>query len=229
MTRKLEESVKRNNRILVMLIVTVIVLGIISYFAYQAANKPMDFYSVHQRVLDGEVTQNGYMYNGFAFVREKPGSLWRTIAFRNGTQFEINFYFAPKELQDIAIPNDSYKKIIDSKKVILVLDNSLNADVKGPGAGAVAQIEVGKMIVNKFGILNIQTMTAVSPDTANSAGVPTASCANASKTTTVIQFALSNQTQITQDKTCIMVYGSTTNELIRAATRLSFQLVGIMR
>jgi hypothetical protein len=125
-------------------------------------HKPMDFDSVYNRTLAGEVTALNYKYNNFAFVRQSPQGLWITRAYKQGQEYELSFYYGPKEVEFIPVQENLFKTIIDAKKIYLVQDESLLQDEVGPAKGAIASIEFGKIVGNRYNILNKQTASALS-------------------------------------------------------------------
>jgi hypothetical protein len=143
-------------------VVLIAVVCGLAFFISSLNHKSMDFESVYNRTLAGEVTPNNYLYNNFVFVRQSQGQLWITRAYRQGQEYELSFYYGPKELEFIPVQPNVYKTIIDTKKVYLVQDESLLQDELGPAKSAIASIELGKIVGDKYNILNKKIVTALS-------------------------------------------------------------------
>lgn len=167
-----------------------------------------------------------FEYNGFEFVRDSQG-FWIVEAFNTrGNLFRLSSYYAPLQLQDIPIDVRARYLIAGKPFAYLSLDSNLDAIGAG-AAGGIAAIEVGKVVGQRYGVLNIPTQTGVT-NPSEFDDVLQVSCDNVSQTHSVTFFTISDQTAITIDNGCVVVSGTNTTELIRASNRLMFSIVNIM-
>lgn len=232
---KLRREVFVQNRKLIAICFAVLVFGILllftaSHIATWLTPKTWTYENAVIDVLDGKINENQYVYNGIIFARQNNESLWIFQGKVRNQTFEITSYYGPEELELVSVPLNVVNNVYSKKALFLSLNSSLDNVPTAAANAAIGAIEVGKIVGTKNNILNKQTMTTVTDSVASGINSSlSATCLNASNVVGVIQFELSNTTQVIGDKNCLVVQGSSPTDIIKAADRLVFEILGIMR
>lgn len=224
-----QDIISNNRKFIALLLGLLILFGFILFIvpkitAPLSENNIWSYEDAYTQVLEGKETANQYAYNNFVFARETQTDLWTSYAYTaDGTQYRVQTYYAPKDLENISIMNDTYIGIYNAQAVVFALNNSLENYTGGGAKAAIGAIEIGKIVGTKYGILNKPTFSALTD------GPKSISCANATSITVVIQFNIGDQTSVTHEKNCINVVGETPDDIIKASSRLMYQIIGVMR
>lgn len=154
-------------------------------------------------------------YNGFEFEYVNP--YWHSEGSINGNKYLLDYYYNPVNLTDIPIRKNIKQVFGGVDTVYLTLDPEI------PVEGVVAGVEISKTLGTIFGKTIIAGITRE--------GIrnhPIITCENTNATSRVILLKISNETRIDLENGCVIVKGSSTNDLLRAADRLSYEFLGIM-
>lgn len=127
----------------------------------------------------------------------------------------------PRTIGEIHLDEDVTDKLLAGNKIYL----TYNPNENNVSKIVVAGIEVARILGNVFGLNIIEAYT----EDANpiNEDVPLRDCSDASNTTTVIQLEVSDKTEIISEGNCIILKGTTPDELIRSADKLGMNLIGI--
>ncbi|RMF55553.1 hypothetical protein D6745_01780 [Candidatus Woesearchaeota archaeon] len=173
---------------------------------------------LYRKTLAGEESENNYLYNGFAFV--KVGPFWYTRIVKGGQPYDIPFKYDPKSLDDISVLVEP--KDFNHSFIYLTMDPNLTSKT------AIASIEVGRIIGNKYGIMNISTRAAITrPKEGISDDIPVVTCDDVTNETGVVLFGIGDITAVVAKNGCILVGGTDEEEIIRAADKLAYHILGI--
>ena len=201
---KKEEADKNSSRNII--IAVIVILGlIILFFSIRYLYHP-------------ETNEDNYMYNGFKFT--KVSNLWFTEVQINNKLFRISMRYSPRELEHIGVEPGTYEKIVSSKKIYFTVPGNLSS------VAVLAITELGRIVGTRYGILNIPSQSALTEASDNGTFVKT--CKDAVNGTRVILFRRGNSTEVYSDKDCIIVQGKDDWDIVKAADRVTFGLLGIM-
>lgn len=174
-----------------------------------------------------KLSQNNFNYNGFEVYRQKELNSYnykvQLFLGNNPQPLLINIREDPRKLESIPIESNIKSKIIDGKNesFITMSENATSLSV-------IAAAEISKIIGNRY-FFNLPTHGALIslPKGKNNLTIKT--CEDVSKTTSIIYLKIANQTKIYSEDDCIIIEAQTENDLIKAATRLSLTLIGVMK
>ena len=201
---KKEETNKNSSRNII--IAVIVILGlIILFFSIRYLYHP-------------ETNEDNYMYNGFKFT--KVSNLWFTEVQINNKLFRISMRYSPRELEHISVEPGTYEKIVSSKKIYFTVPGNLSS------VAVLAITELGRIVGTRYGILNIPSQSALTEASNNGTFVKT--CKDAVNGTGVILFKTGNTTAVYSDKNCVIIQGKDDWEIVKAADRVTFGLLGIM-
>ena len=205
-------------------IVLYAVIGIILIFAIAFAirfilSKDVEtIEDIYSKTLAGEESKDNYLYNGFAFV--KIGPFWYTRIVKGDQHFDIPFKYDPKSVEDIIVlvePED-----FNFSFIFLTSDPDLTSRT------AIASIEVGRIIGDKYDIMNIPIRAALTRSKEGvSEQIPVITCDDAGNGTGVVLFGLGDATGVVTKDDCILVAGTDEEEIIRAADKFAYRILGI--
>jgi hypothetical protein len=164
-----------------------------------------------------------YEYDGYTFT--KVGSVWQTTAFRGEQQYDVLMYYGPRDIVDIPIQKGLYEYVLSREFIYLALNETALDTTGFAPQGALAGIEVGKVVGTKNNILNKQTSSAL---VGRFNETDTFSCDKVSADVGMIIFTISDTNQVYYRDGCVYVEGTNGENLIKAADRFMLQLVGIM-
>jgi len=162
--------------------------------------------------------EESYVYNGFKFT--KVSSLWLTEIQLDNTLFRITTRYSPNELEHINVEPGVYEKIVGSKEIYFTVSGNLSS------VSVLAITELGRIIGTRYGLLNIPSQAALTESDDNETLVKT--CKDAVNGTGVIWFKLGNTTSAYSDQNCIIIQGTEEWDIVKAADRVTFGLLGIM-
>ncbi|MBD3203066.1 hypothetical protein GF327_02130 [Candidatus Woesearchaeota archaeon] len=194
-------------------IVVIFVAGVITIKYFPGINNPQK---------TDTVVQNSLSYNGFDFT--KIDDTWYTNIVVNwqGKKLSYNpgFHYSPAETENISIDRNAgtVLKLSGDQVVYISVDPELNSK------SVIAGTEISKVLGKIF---FITVKSAVSKNTDNP-NIPVVTCENVSDKTKVVMLRKGDTTQVLRDNTgCIIVEGTDEDEIIRAADRLSYNLLGV--
>ena len=141
---------------------------------------------------------------------------------KDETPYMINMRNDPLSLEDIPVEGTINTRIFGDEEVYITINPHANLSSKV----TIAALEIDKVIDNQY-LYNIPVHSAMT--LANEEGYPVKSCYDGTDSSTVIWLTLGSETKVYTDEYCIIVVGTDEDEIIRAADRLSYQLLGIMK
>jgi len=162
--------------------------------------------------------EESYVYNGFKFT--KVSSLWLTEIQLDNTLFRITTRYSPNELEHINVEPGIYEKIVGSKGIYFTVSGNLSS------VSVLAITELGRIIGTRYGLLNIPSQAALTESDDNETLVKT--CKDAVNGTGVIWFKLGNTTAAYSDQNCVIIQGTEEWDIVKAADRVTFGLLGVM-
>jgi hypothetical protein len=167
-----------------------------------------------------------YDFNGYTFTKQDIS--WSTNAYNAASdrEYYILMYYGPREVENIALTADFMNYILSRDFIYLALNETALDSNQMAAQGAIAGIELGKVIGTKNNILNKETRGILVGTVENTDEF---SCDQVNSSIGMIVFTHAESTQvILSDDNCIYVQGPNGAELVRAADRLMLHLVGIM-
>jgi len=128
----------------------------------------------------------------------------------------------PLSLEDIPVDGTVNTRIFNDEEVFITINPNANLTSKT----TIAALEIDKIIDNEklYGIPVNSAMTLPNDD-----GYPVKSCSDGTDSSTVIFLSLGDTTTVFTDEYCIVIVGTNEDEIIRAADRFVYQLLGIMQ
>ncbi|MEK6923109.1 MAG: hypothetical protein AABW84_00210 [Nanoarchaeota archaeon] len=146
-------------------------------------------------------------------------STFGTLIKHGGKDIPILFRLDPRYAEGIPLEQPAIQRILGSQKIYLVLD---------PNAEEIAKYVVAATEIARITALyGIETITAYTRDSNPvQQNIPIKDCDAVDATTGVIRFQLGT-TGITVENGCVLIAGDTPDELILAADKLGYNLVGI--
>jgi len=199
-----EENDKNSSRNLILIVIMIIGL-LVLFFSIKYLYHP-------------KTTEESYVYNGFKFT--KVSNLWLTKVQISNTIFRITVRYSPREVEYVLFEPGVLKKIIDSDKIYFTVPGNLSS------VAVLGITEVGRIVGTHYGILNIPSQAALTEG--DDKGTLVKTCKDAVNGTGVILFRRGNSTAVYSDKDCVIVQGKDDWEIVKAADRLTFALLGIM-
>jgi hypothetical protein len=167
------------------------------------------------------VIQNQTNYNGYNFT--KVDGIWYTNVNVEWSgrmfSYDLPIYFSPHEVENVSIDKDVgvILKLGTKPTAYISVDPSLDSNA------VVGGTEISKVLGKMF------FMTVKAATTREiSIGYPVITCMNVSEKTRVIIIQPGNVTRIYRDEAgCVTIEGPNGLEIIRAADRLVYNLLGI--
>ena len=199
-----EKSDKSSTRNIILIVIIIIGL-LILFFSIRYLYHP-------------KTTEESYVYNGFKFT--KISNLWLTEVQIGNTIFRITTRYSPNELEHINVEPGIYEKIVGSKGIYFTVSGNLSS------VSVLAITELGRIIGTRYGLLNIPSQAALTESDDNETLVKT--CKDAVNGTGVIWFKLGNTTAAYSDQNCVIIQGTEEWDIVKAADRVTFGLLGVM-
>ena len=176
-----------------------------------------------------DVTPLTKEYNGFIF--EKKGDFWesridaKNIITNKTQSYNVLFHYTPDEVDDIITIKDVENRTTTPRLLLNSVVMYITVDPEDPGGIIVSAVEIAK-VAGTIHQKNVKS-ALIRPD-ARLPNSPIITCNNVTKTDKVLRIKLGNRTGIFNEEGCIIVEGTNETELLRAAERLSFELIGIL-
>ena len=145
------------------------------------------------------------------------------------TPFNLEFRNPPWELEDISIQGD-VSELVDKNQTDFIYI-AIPGDMEGVelakiGIGA---IEISRIVGTKYQIFNMPTETALIDQTVNyDTNITTVDCDDATDGSAVIMLGIGDRTFVEKRDDCYIIAGKNGDEIIKAADRLAYTLLGIM-
>jgi len=127
----------------------------------------------------------------------------------------------PLSLEDIPVEGVINTRIYGDEEIYVTINPHANLSSKT----SIAALEIDKIIDNEY-LYDIPVHSAMT--LVNEYGYPVKSCYDGKDSSTVIWLTLGSETKVYTDEYCIIIVGTTEDEIIRAADRFIYQLLGIM-
>jgi len=156
--------------------------------------------------------------SGHSFYKLKDGT-FGTVIDSGGQKIPIAFYLDPRNASTIPM-SGNYTALLDMQKIYITFNpNQQNLSNFGIAAAQLARIPA---------MYGIKVIGAYSED-ANPVdpNVPIKTCKDASETTGIIFLTLGNNTSVYGQDNCFYVVGASPGDLVLAADRLSYALLGL--
>lgn len=158
--------------------------------------------------------------SGYSFYDLKDGTFGTYIGAGSSKQIPVAFRLDPRNASNISIDNKSATQLLTSKKVYVAVspNNTELAKI------AVAAAEISRILP----LYNITTVGAYTEDSnPPNPNVPIRTCKDVSDTVGIVYLSIGNKTGIETIDGCVYVTGTNADELILAADKLGYNLVGI--
>lgn len=160
--------------------------------------------------------------SGYSIYALSDNTFGAFIKDNSGKQIPIAFRLDPRNASNISMDNTSIAQILNSKKIYIVVD---------PDETELAKIAVAAVEISR--ILPVYGLTATGAYSKDSnppnPNVPIRTCNDVSNetSTSVIYLNVGNSTGIENNNGCILITGKNADDLILAADKLGYNLVGI--
>jgi len=166
---------------------------------------------------NGDVSS--FEVSGYDFYDLDDGT-FATFVDVKGKEMPIAFRLDPRNASNITIDDNAIKEIFSANKIYLTTSPNQPDLAKV----AIASAEIARIIP----LYDIEVVAAYTEDSdPPNPNVPLKTCSDATNTTSVIYLSVGNETSITNNNGCITVSGKNADELILAADKLGYNLLGI--
>jgi hypothetical protein len=177
-------------------------------------------------LYSGEKTPSNYSYsNGYStfnvdIISDSETKIPIYIE-ENNQEYILTMRNDPISLEDIELYGNLAQRITNDESVVITIDPNQGLE----GKTVVAAYELINIIDNEL-LYNITVYTTVTEEYEDRVVV---TCDNANDENTVIFLTLGEETTVYAYDYCIIVMGTNEDNLIRAADRLAYHLIGIMQ
>ena len=162
---------------------------------------------------------NSFNYNGFKVYKTVNDFYNVEVYLTNDNQpHYLAIRYNPNDLEYIPIEKDLKNKILKDQIYLTI----------GPELGStsvIALAEISKVTGNQF-LYNILTTGAL---TYKKGGNIIKTCDDVDYKNSVILLRLANQTQVISKENCVIIEGTNEDEIIKASTKLTLSLLGVMK
>ncbi len=163
-----------------------------------------------------------FTYNGFNFKMIKNGYQVSIYINEQKTPNTIILRSDPRDIEDI--PVDPLAYLLPKKEQIFT---TINPYDNLTGVTTIAVLELDKIIDNPF-LYRIPLNASFTLPYGNGE-IEVKTCDDADEKTAVIWFRLEDETRVYEDDGCLIVAGVEEGDLIRAADRIIYTILGIMK
>ncbi|MDI6737668.1 MAG: hypothetical protein QME12_04075 [Nanoarchaeota archaeon] len=146
---------------------------------------------------------------------------WRTEMYIKDFRYILELYNDPAQLEDVEVDRAAKNKILDDKRVFITW-----APTEDFRQTTVFIYQGLQKVIAEPDIFNIPVSSAVTSEYKN---YTVMDCKDASAKASVIKLQLAEPTKIITEGNCIILQGKDEAEIMRAADRLIYLLLGIMR
>jgi len=179
-------------------------------------------------------------YHGFDFTAVPRGdtTFWVTQLDVKGQLYNIPFYYHPRDTERVILQKGVLKRFLDPAQKPPLITITVPRD--GGSHPVVAGVEISRLTGFKYGLLDIETRSALQEPARAGLETPVVTCADASANMTVLSFDPGSQDLIVQDKKnpyCIHLFyenvtddnsQNASDDSIRVADRFAYGLLQIM-
>lgn len=162
------------------------------------------------------------IYNNFVFTRSGP--FWRTEVQIGNQPYSIEFRHHPRDVDNISLDPEAIGLLLSKPDVVII-----TLDPEADNRLVIAGVEISKLTGTRNAILNISTRSALTRPPAEDAEAFVVTCDQASENVSVIWLREGERTRVAQERNCILIEGASPTDVIRAADRLAYGLLGIIR
>ncbi len=134
--------------------------------------------------------------------------------------YDLRLRNDPKNITNIEIEPNIRDKILDKQTAYFTLKPNLTS------VSVLGALEISNMISRRIGIFNKQTLGATTEFANNATDVIT--CDDVTDQIAVVWLRIGPETRVFSENDCIIVQGTDEWEIIRAADRLTYQILTIM-
>jgi len=193
------------------LVIILIALG--AFFAYTIITEEPD--------LSYYEYSNGETIFEVTVVSEEETQIPVTVT-DGEAPYLLHFKYDPLSVEDIPIDRDIYNRIYDDKQIYVTID---------PNAGytsliTLAAFEIDKFIDVPYLPYNIPVNSAFTSEYGNTI---VKTCNDGNIDTTIIMLHVGDKTEVYSNGYCVIVEGTSEDEVMRATDRLMYYLFGIVR
>ena len=140
---------------------------------------------------------------------------------KNQQPYAIDMRNDPLSLENISVEGMVNTRVYGDVEIYITINPHANLSSKT----TIAALEIDKIIDNPL-LYNISVSSAMTLP--NSLGYPVKSCHDGTDDTTIIWLTLGSETTVYTENNCIVIVGTDEDNIIRAADRFVYQLLGIM-
>ena len=213
--------------IMVAIILGIFILSFVSFRVFYPRDEVVTIDDLHRQNIEGEPSENNYMYNGYSFVY--ADGMWYTQVQRENKLWDIPLHFGPKDLENITA-SGSYN-IPKNKTNVYITYNPIDKNPKK--FEALGGLELGLNMVKSFGVVPIAAcdrnkadneIDQIEIDKACTER-PIVTCSNKDKA--VIYLKQEEPAHIEMKGNCVVIQGKEW-DLIRAIDKFILVWYGIM-
>jgi len=167
-----------------------------------------------------ERPENVFDISGYTFFELDDGT-YGTYVMANDNKIPVAFRLDPRNASEIYLEQEVIQPILNSAKVYI----TFNPNQENLAKIAVASAEIARIT----GLYGINTVGAYTEDSDPvNPNVPLKTCNDANNQTSIIIMEITDSTGVSLgENNCIHVKGETADDLILAADKLGFNLLGI--
>lgn len=200
-------------------VIGIFLLFIVGFALYNHFNPaPQTIDDLHALNYKGDLSEDqGYMYNGHSFVLSD--GLWWSEVTRDGRTVKFPVHFGPREVESIPIVGGLSPQFENGTDVYITRDPTIK-----DGYYNLAISELSFNIAEGIALRPVGACTQQDPVCENRTIVTCDTAAGRP----VVEFALSNITQVTLRDTCILIQGQG-YDIVKAVDRLLFNWYNIIK
>ncbi len=163
---------------------------------------------------------NSFNYNGYT-IYKTPNNFYNIeIYLKEDTNpHYLSSRYNPSDLEYIYI-DSNVKENLFKDEIYITLSEGLTT------TSVVALAEISKVTANQF-LYNIPTHSALAYHTPKNSLFK--NCEDATSNTAIILLRTGNETSINLADKCVIISGKDENEIIKASTRLTLTMLGVMK
>jgi hypothetical protein len=169
-----------------------------------------------------------YYYNGFLIQGFEYPDHWSWQTYIQIPELErshlIEMRFPPDKVEDIFLDYTAVLDILNAESILMTTDPDLSSKA------VIAMIEVGRIIGQRYDILNKPVTNGLTSfPSGMQSETPIIECSDASESVPVLYYKIGETTEVYKEGMCIIIQGKTDDEIIMAADKLGYSLMGIIR
>ena len=174
------------------------------------------------------VDENIVRYGDFEFKKAEVGwttNLAITDSFEGPNKmYEIAVHYTPAEVEDIPTIRNSDNDTISPNLFLNARLIYVTTDPAYPADVVLGGVEVAKIMGKIYGK---EVKGAVTREDERTAA-PVITCDDTSGTERIIELRLGNTTEVFREGACVVIQGTNSTEILRASTRVTFELLKIL-